>query len=137
MNWCEQILIYAQGELPLDQQQAMREHVKTCAACQKELAFLTRINQALVPPAAPAGLVDKVFAKTTRKKSWFGAWKKALAGAAAMGVALVLFVDLHHAPKTAFDAREIVAYMNADLVEDYQLFDADLSAWEEDFNIGG
>ena len=137
MKLCEQVLLYQKGALDEAAKQAFEQHLATCASCQGELKFLGKLEEALVPPAAPAGLVDKVFAKTTRKKMWFGAWKKVLAGVAATAVAVVLFVDLHHPSDSTFNAQEIVAYMNADLVEDYQLFDADLSAMEEDFNIGG
>ena len=137
MKLCEQVLLYQKGELDSAFRHTFEKHLATCAACQSELKFLEKLDAALIPPAAPADLVDKVFAKTTRKKTWVGVWKKVLAGVAASVVAVVLFVDLHHPSNTAFNTQEIVAYMNGDLAEEYQLFEADLSAMEEDFNIGG
>lgn len=133
MKMCEKILLYEHQELPLDQMQAMRTHIQSCQACQQELNLLNRLDQALVAPAVPADLIDKVFAKTTRKKSWFSQWKKVLAGAAAVVISVVLWVDLAHVPQRSFNAQEIVAYMNESVTDDYQSFEDELSEMENYF----
>ena len=136
MKPCEKILLYAQHDLPADEQQAMQAHIQTCAACQKQLAFLNRVEEAFVPPAAPSDLVDKVFAKTTRKKSFFARFKMALVSAATVAVlAVIVVANWQSAPQTTsgFDAQEVVAYLTANPDEEYELFASDLAAMEEDF----
>nr|QGT50707.1 hypothetical protein Elusimicrob1349_1770 [uncultured Elusimicrobia bacterium] len=135
MNGCEQILLYAQGELAGAEKAAFETHLASCPSCQKELLFLRRMDEALVPPAAPQSVVEGIFAKTTRKKSFFAgvSWKPALAGAAMLGLGIFVFLAGLQPDKTAFDAREVIAYMSENLDAEYLSFAEDLSAWEEDF----
>jgi len=53
MKPCEQILLYAQGELNAEDKTAFETHLKTCGACQAELKFLAKLDEGLTPPAAP------------------------------------------------------------------------------------
>ncbi len=134
MNLCEKILLYAQNELSGNEQSEMQEHLKTCVACQQELSFLHRLDQAMNAPAAPEKMIDALFAKTTRKKSFFTTWKKVLAtGMAALLVGVVVWVNKSSLDVQPFNAQELVAYMNVNLEEDYQWLDDDLTAMEEDF----
>ena len=133
MKMCEKILLYAQQELSPQEQAAMQEHLQTCAVCKKQLAFLNHLDEALVAGAAPSDLVDRVFAKTTRKKAVFFSWKKIVTAAAAMLIAGVVWLDVYHIGSQPFDRQELVAYMQANLDEQYQWFEEDLAAMEEDF----
>lgn len=90
------------------------------------------ISAALVPPAAPAELVEKVFAKTTRRKNWLVRWRAALAGGVvAILVAVGLVYNLSR-PR-AFDAPALVAYMQQNEQGEYQTFLSDLNAFEQEF----
>lgn len=135
MNGCEQILLYAQGELEGADKAAFETHLDVCPACRQELAFLKRMDEALVPPAAPQSAVEHIFAKTTRKKSFFAGlrWKPALTGAAMLGLGIFIFLAGLQPDKTAFDAREVIAYMSENLDAEYLSFADDLAAWEEEF----
>ncbi len=135
MIGCEEVLLYAQGELNGEEKTRFEEHLSSCPGCQKELAFLKRMDEALVPPSAPQSVVDGVFAKTTRKKTFFAGlhWKPALAATAMLGLGLCMFLAGLQPDKAAFDAREVIAYMSENLDAEYLSFAEDLSAWEEEF----
>ena len=133
MKVCNQVLLYAQQELVGAEKAAFEAHLPACAACRAELAFLQRAEEALIPPAAPAAVVEHLFAKTSRKKSFFAVWKPALVSTALLGVGITLFLGGLHPDKTAFDANEVIAYMSENLDEDYRLFAEDLSVFEEEF----
>lgn len=135
MKECEQILLYAQGELEEEDNKAFETHLAVCKTCQKELAFLKRVDAALVPPAAPQSAVETIFAKTTRKKSFFAGlrWKPALAGTALLGLGIFIFLAGLQPDKTAFDAREVIAYMSENLDAEYLSFADDLAALESEF----
>lgn len=135
MKRCEEVFLYAQGELDGADKTRFEQHLSACPSCQKELSFLRRMDEALVPPAAPQSVVDGIFAKTTRKKSFFAAlyWKPALAATAMLGLGIFMFLAGLQPDKTAFDAREVIAYMSENLDAEYLSFAEDLSAWEADF----
>ena len=130
MNACEKILLYAHGELTPNEQTAMREHVQTCASCRQQLAFLEQLDQALAAPAAPATLVDKLFARTTRKKTVFFTWKKVLATSFSVLIAVIAGVELLRTPDTTFSDQELVAFAQANMENDYQTFEYDLEELE-------
>lgn len=135
MKMCEQLLLYAQGGLEGADKTAFETHLAACRSCQKELAFLKRVDAALVPPAAPQSAVERIFAKTTRKKPFFAGlrWKPALAGAAMLGLGIFIFLAGLQPDKTAFDAREVIAYMSENLDAEYLSFADDLAALESEF----
>ncbi len=131
MKPCEQILLYAQGELNADDKAAFEAHLKTCGACQAELKFLAKLDEGLTPPAAPQRAVDKLFARTTRKKSIWARFKWELAGltAAACGAFVWTFLPAHQ----AFNAHELVAYMNISADDEYGSFAQELTDMENYF----
>lgn len=135
MKECEHILLYAQGELSGTEKDRFEAHLASCHACRKELAFLRKADAVLTPFAAPQSAVDKLFAKTSRKPSFFAGlrWKPALAGAAVLGLGMLIFWAALQPDKAAFDAREIIAYMSENLDAEYQSFAEDLSALESEF----
>lgn len=133
MNECEKILQFAQHELPPQEEAFMRAHLQTCVACQKQLAFLDKVDQALQPVSAPEGLVDRVFAQTTRRKVRFFSWQKLITATAMALVLGVIGLNLKPTSSSVFDEDALVAYMQVNLEEQYQWLDEDLTAMEEDF----
>lgn len=133
MNECEKILQYVQHELSPQEDAAMRTHIQTCPSCQSEIAFLNKMDEALQPKGAPADLIDRVFAQTTRKERRFFSWKKILAATVMVLVAGVVLLDVHHTSSVGFDEQELVAYVQDYMDEQYQWLEDDLSAMEEDF----
>ena len=90
------------------------------------------IEQALTAPAAPAHLVEKVFAKTTRRPSWLVRWRKVLAGS--MAVLLVgIGVYAWHQESAPFNHAELVAYMSQTHSDEYATFLSDLELFEQEF----
>lgn len=113
MKYCEQVLLYAQDELNSEEKQAFEKHLAACPACQEEVAFLKKIDEGFVIPATPAQVVDKLFARTTRKKSvWARFNKLAWTACGALAVATGVFLLTFSAEPQAFNARELVAYMD-------------------------
>lgn len=135
MNGCEQILLYAQGELNGAEKAAFENHLSSCPSCREELTFLKQLDAALIPPAAPQSAVERVFSQTTRKKTFFAGfrWKPALAGTALLGLGIFIFLVGLQPDKAAFDAREVIAYMSENLDDEYQSFADDLSVLESEF----
>ena len=91
------------------------------------------IAQALAAPAAPAELVEKVFAKTTRRKSWWVRYKMALVGgisAVIVGVCVGVGSYVHNA---SVGQAEFAAYMIQTQNDEYTLFLSDLDLFEQEF----
>ena len=126
---CKQFILWEQGQLDIT---VWKAHVATCAQCRQALQINEAIAAALVPPAAPAELVEKVFAKTTRRKSWLVRWRAALVGGvAAVLVAVGLVYNLTQ--PAAFNAAELVSYMQQTGQDEYSLFLSDLDTFEQEF----
>lgn len=90
------------------------------------------IRQALAAPAAPAQLVERVFAKTTRRRSWWARYKLALAGGVA-AVVMAVCVGVGHFHQTPLDNGEWVAYMSQTQTDEYTTFLSDLDIFEQEF----
>lgn len=124
---CEQVILYANGELEGTEKTAFEAHLKTCEACQQELKFLEATQNALTAKAAPEKVINSLFAKTSRKKKWFAGWKPVVAGICAVG--LIGIMVFPRPDKDALD-REMIAYMSENLDADYQTFESDLDLFE-------
>ncbi len=133
MKECQNILLYVSGELTPQQQTAFAAHLATCAKCQQQLAFLQKTQAALEAPAAPAQVVEDLFAKTSRKRSVWSHWKEIVATSVLAGACMWGFIVGLPFEKTAFDKAEIIAYMTENMDEDYLSFASDLTLMEEDF----
>ena len=131
----EKLLLYAADELDAAGKAEVRAHLNSCSKCQASLRFITASQEALNAPAAPAALVDAVFAKTTRRKKAFRlfGWKPLLTGAAALGIGLLCLATLHPTDKNLLSGDDFIAYMSENLDEEYQSFSSDLALFEEDF----
>ena len=133
MKYCENVMLYASNELDGAEKAEFEKHLQTCAACRAELRLMQRTEEALAAAAAPASVVEDLFAKTTRRKSFFAGWKPALAGTALLGLAMVMALGVLQPDKTAFDASEVIAYMSENLDEEYLNFANDLALFEQEF----
>ncbi len=131
MKPCEQVLLYAQGELNPAEKTAFEGHLKTCAACQAELKFLAKLDEGLTPPAAPQRVIDKLLARTTRKKPFWARFKWELAGLTAAACAAFVWTFLPS--QEPFNAHELVAYMNASSDDEYSSFAQELNDMEDYF----
>ncbi len=100
----------------------------------KRNTFEEAISQALTAPAAPAALVDKVFAQTTRRPSWWVRYKMALVGGVAalvVGVCVGVGHFVHTAP--SYDKAQLVVYMSQTEQDEYTTFLSDLELFEQEF----
>ena len=137
MKPCDKVMLYAYGELPEEERVSFRRHLAQCAQCRAELKFVQAQQAALLAPAAPAELVDAVFAKTTRRspaKSWLAGLKPLWSGVFVAVLAVGLFTGgwiMEHRP--GYDSQEVIAYMANNLDEEYQIFASDLAQQEADF----
>lgn len=91
------------------------------------------IEQALAAPAAPAELVEKVFAQTTRRPSWWVRWRAVLAGSMAAVLVGIGLYAMHEEKATPFNSAELVAYMNQTGSDEYNTFLSDLEILEQEF----
>ncbi len=133
MKYCEDLMLYAANELDSERKAGFEKHLENCPSCRAELAWYHRVDSALEAPAAPVAIVEHLFAKTTRRKSFFAGWKPALAGTALLGVGIFIILAGLHPDKTAFDATEVIAYMSENLDEEYLNFSNDLALFEQEF----
>lgn len=128
---CENLLLYVNGELDAGQTAAFKEHLQTCAACRRQLQFLERADEALAAKAAPEEVINRLFAKTTRKKRFLTGWKPVLAGV--LAASILGFLILPSSDNDRAVRREVLAYVQYDLDEDYQNFASDLALFESEF----
>ena len=128
---CNQLILWEQGNID---ETAWKAHAASCAQCRQVLQVQEGLAAALVPSAAPAELVEKVFAKTTRRKSWLVRWRAALAGGV-VAVLVAVGVVYNFTQPTAFNATELVSYMqqNGNMQDEYSTFLSDLEILEKEF----
>ena len=71
MKECKNIMLYLAGELNPQERAAFKRHLAACRACRAELTLWQAAQEPGQAPAAPAPVVEALFAKTTRKpKLW-------------------------------------------------------------------
>ena len=126
---CNQWMLYEQGQLSAAD---FQKHAASCPICRQEAHWAQALQAALIPPAAPAALVEAVFAKTTRKPGWFTRWRTVLAGSmAAVLLAAGVYVTAFHTGP--FNNAELVAYMSETGQDGYSSFLQDLNLFEQEF----
>ncbi len=126
---CDKLTLLEQGKLEYT---AWTQHANTCPVCREMLRTQEAISAALTAPAAPAELVEKVFAKTTRKRSWLVRWRAVLASGAA--ILLVAVGAVYHLREPQpFNATDLVAYMHQNTQDEYDTFLSDLDIFEQEF----
>lgn len=99
----------------------------------KREIFEEAINQALAAPAAPAELVEKVFAKTTRRPPWWVRYKMALAGGVTAVIVAVCVGVGHFVHTPSYDRAQVVMYMSQTEQDEYATFLSDLDLFEQEF----
>ncbi len=130
---CENVALYFYGELEEPAATQFKEHLAGCAHCQKELLFLQHTQQALVPPAAPQAVVEKVLAPVKKTlPGWWRAWRVAVAGVLVVGLGLYYFAAGPR-PALSDEGAELVAYISAEADADYQQFVSDFESFEQQF----
>ncbi len=126
---CKQQVLMEQGKLT---EQAWQQHAKECPSCRETHRLHEALGEALQAPAAPADLVDKVFARTTRRPSWLVRWRTVLAGS--MVAVLVAAGAVYHTLQPRpFSNAELVAYMYQTETDEYGTFLSDLTIFEQEF----
>lgn len=133
MKMCEKALLYFYEELPAEERGAFKEHLAACAGCRARLELLRQTQEALQAPAAPQAVVDGLFAKTTRKKSWGFTFKQVFASLALAAAGVVLVLCSGVPGRAVYDRQEVLAYLTANLDEDYTAFASELDELENDF----
>lgn len=109
----EYLSAYVDDELPVEQREAIQEHLAVCPACRQELGRLTRLWEALedLPAASPPPeLIDQVLARLPRRKAY--GWRSlALAASLLVGIMLggTLGVNLHEALRQPASEPQVVA----------------------------
>ena len=123
---CKQWFLFEEGLLSATE---FKAHAVSCPACQAKTQWEETLSQVLIAPAAPAALVDRVLAKTTRCKSRWARWRAVLIGGVAALVIMVgMGVRMMH--PTPFTNTELVAYMSQSTQDDYATFLSDLDLLE-------
>ena len=133
-NICEQAPLYFYGELDEKQAAQFREHLDGCAACKRELAFLEKMQTALVPSAAPSAVVEQVLRKAKPLPWWRRVYRPALAAVLLCAICVWSFLG---APttvqKTSDENSDWMSYISNEYDEEYNQFAADFAAFEEEF----
>lgn len=131
-NVCEQAALYFYGELDEKQAAQFRAHLENCPACKRELEFIKQTQAALVPPAAPADLVEKVLRKAKPLPWWQRVYKPAFVAVLMCGLGLGVFFGLQHHASVETD-NDWIVYVSPDTDEEYNNFVLDFEEFEADF----
>ena len=129
---CEQAALYFYNELDTQQRATFAAHLPDCPACQKQLAFLAQMQEALVPPAAPQAVVDRVL-QTRPVPIWKRVWKPVLTAVCLIWIGVYTVPGLLHAPTGQTDDTTWLAYLSDEADEDYQNFVLDFESFEAEF----
>lgn len=132
-NLCEQAALYFYEELTAQERETFKTHLDSCAACQQELAFLKATQSALVPPAAPQAVVERVLIKSHVVPFWRRMYKWALAATLVIGLGVWGFMGRATLEQADDMDAQWLAYVSADMDEDYANFAADFEAFEKNF----
>ncbi len=132
MKECKNIMLYLAGELNPQEESAFKRHLAECRACRAELTLWQAAQEPAPAPAVPAAVVEALFAKTTRKPKFWQAFFRPAWVACALAAVLVAG-GLMWQERPGYDSREVMAYMNTHLEEDYQTFALDLAQLEAEF----
>lgn len=130
---CENVSLYFYGELDPAHTAAFEKHLQSCAHCQKDLAFLRQMQQALVPAAAPQHAVQAAL-DARRRTGW---WRRVLRPALATGLVVALgvffFVSGPRMHRLADDRTDLMAFISVEADDEYNSFAADFEAFENEF----
>ena len=74
MKECKQMMLYLAGELNPQEESVFKRHLAACRACRAELTLWQAAQEPGQAPAAPAPVVEALFAKTTRKPKFWQAF---------------------------------------------------------------
>lgn len=130
---CENLALYVYGEMQPQQAAAFKEHLQHCPACRREMAFMQQMQAALVPPAAPQALTEKVLAQARPAHRWVWLLKPALALVLLFGLGgLFWHMGPGTQPMNDFN-DDFMAYISAEADEEYNDFVLDFEAFEEEF----
>jgi len=117
----DRVAAFADGELPLDEARSVREHLRTCAQCQRELALQQDLSRALaqepIRQASPdlRRRIGLVGVSTARRSPliWNRRWAAPAAAALVLIVAGGAIVQRGHLPFAARPAAEIPVLRDA------------------------
>lgn len=123
---CKQWNLFQQGAVSAAD---FKAHAAQCPACQAQARWDDALSQALIAPAAPADLVERVLAKTTRRKSVWARWRAVLVGGVA-ALVIAVGVGVRMMQPDPFTNTELVAYMSQSTQDDYATFLNDLDLLE-------
>lgn len=128
---CENLALYFYGELDAPRAADFKAHLQTCAGCRRELELMRLTQEALVPPAAPQELVERVWAGGRKPALW--RWARTAAAAAVLaGVCVYAFVA-GPGLRSADDGGELTAYISAVADAEYNRFVMDFESFENEF----
>lgn len=133
---CENVTLYFYGELEQAQTDAFKAHLKQCPRCRQELELLAQTQEALIPPAAPQSVVERVLAPA-QAKPIIGYLRRilrpALTAVLLIGVGVYMFVAGPKPEQWLDDGRELVAYISEEADAEYNQFVTDFEAFENEF----
>ena len=132
-NVCEQAALYFYGELDEKQAAQFKAHLDGCEACRNELDFLKQTQAALVPPAAPAAVVEQVLRKAKPLPWWRRVYRPALAAVLLCAIGVWSFLGAPSGKNLADDTVDWTAYISTEADAEYNSFVSDFEAFEAEF----
>lgn len=130
---CENVSLYFYGELDPSRTADFEKHLRSCAHCQKDLAFLRQMQPALVPSAAPQNSVQVVLEARSRTSWWRRVLRPALATGLVVALGVFFFVSGPRMQRLSDDNTDLMAYISVEADDEYNNFAADFEAFENKF----
>lgn len=128
MNTCNKLPLYLYNEITAEERTEFEKHLEQCTECKDSLKIFNAVQESKVLRNAPSAVINSIFEKTTRKKSFFS-YKFTLAAAACLFIGIGFFsINSRQQPGNvlAYDASrtslEEISSINSDLDEYDNIF---------------
>ncbi|MCL2334480.1 MAG: zf-HC2 domain-containing protein [Endomicrobia bacterium] len=133
MNICDNLPLYVYGEMSAQEKQEFEKHLSECENCRNLKETFGEALEARTLRSAPAGVINAIFEKTSRKQPFFASMrmmKLAFAAAAFLLIGIGYFATVSHRD-SLYDSYDYSSQSINEMIS----IDSDMDEYESMFVI--